>query len=58
MEENTEDQVEPRWNKRDLRFPYKMAPAHEKMFGQPGKYLNFCINLSPVAQLKLKCIRN
>ena len=58
MEENREDQVEPRWNKRDLRLPYEMAPAHEKMFGRTGKYLNICINLSPVGQLRLKHIRN
>jgi hypothetical protein len=38
MEENREDQVEPRLNKRDLRFLYGWAPAHEKMFGQKGNY--------------------
>ena len=38
MEENTENQVIPRLNKRDLRFLYGWAPAHEKMFGQNGIY--------------------
>ena len=44
MEENREDLVEPRLNKRDLRFLYGWAPPHENMFGQhvwqKGKYLN------------------
>ena len=40
VEESKENLVEPRLNKRDLRFLYGWAPAHEKMFGQTGKDLN------------------
>ena len=40
VEESKENLVEPRLNKRGLRFLYGWAPAHEKMFGQTGKDLN------------------
>ena len=53
MEENTEDQVIPRLNKRDLRFLYGWAPAHKKIFGQNGIYLNICITCLPLRLLKL-----
>ena len=38
VEESRENQDKPRLKKRGLRFLYGMAPAHEKMFGQIGKY--------------------
>ena len=38
VEESRENQDKPRLQKRGLRFLYGLAPAHEKMFGQTGKY--------------------
>ena len=38
VEESRENQDKPRLKKRGLRFLYGLAPAHEKMFGQTGKY--------------------
>ena len=43
VEESKENLVEPRLNKRDLRFLYGWAPAQEKMFGQNGTYSNYMI---------------
>ena len=38
LEESRENQDKPRLKKMGLRFLYGLAPAHEKMFGQTGKY--------------------